>query len=166
MVTLRPEKYTSRSSAVLSDIDVISSTMPSQSSSRASHASTPALVFTHSQPLLAMPSASKKSVKQVNLHMPATHAGFEFGIRHELKQVPQFEMSVCRSGELLLHIGMLPPVPPAPEPLAPPAPPAVPPRPPLPPTPPSGSGGTSGQVKSVDGRSIRPPSATTSTPKS
>jgi hypothetical protein len=74
------------------------------------------------------------------LHWPATHDGFEFGTRHEWKQVPQFEMSVCRSGALLLHIVLLPPLPPAPvaprTPLPPrPADPAVAPVPPLPPRP-------------------------------
>ena len=42
-----------------------SSTVPLQSLSKPSQASTPALVFVHSQPLRRILSASKKSVKQV-----------------------------------------------------------------------------------------------------
>ena len=81
-----------------------SSTMPSQSLSRPSQASTPALVFTHSQPfagflvgVVEVGEAGRAGT------CPATHDGSELGTRQELKQVPQFEMSVCRSGELLLH---------------------------------------------------------------
>ena len=76
-------------------------------------------------------------MKQVLRHWPATHAGFEFGTRHDLKQVPQFEMSVCRSGALLSHSVLLPPLPPAPAGAAAAAAPATaPPLPPVPPLPP------------------------------
>src|SRR3982751_3213786 len=73
-----------------------SSTVPVQLLSMLSHASTPALVFTHSQPLFLIPSALKKFAKHVKPHTPATHVGSEFGTTHELKQVPQLEMSVWR----------------------------------------------------------------------
>src|SRR5262245_33044423 len=110
-----------------------SSTTPLQSLSRPSHASTPPFVFTHSQPLAGLLSASKKPAKQVDLQTPFTQAGSALGTRHEVKQVPQFEMSVRRSGELLLQEG--PPPPSAPVPPFPPIP-ALPPLPPLPARPP------------------------------
>src|SRR4029079_230997 len=105
-----------------------SSGVPSQLLSMLSHASTPALVFTHSQPSIDSLLASKKFVKQVYLHTPLTHIGSEFGTTHEWKHSPQFEMSVSRSDEFGSHWLEPPPVPPPPLP-----PPPVPPKPPRPP---------------------------------
>jgi hypothetical protein len=144
-----------------------SSTTPLQSLSRPSHASTPAFVFTHSQPFVGSLSASKKFWKQLNLQTPAWQTGSEFFTRHEWKQVPQFEMSVWRSGELLLHMTALPPVPVAPPlppvPPLPAVPPAVPPRPPKPAT----SGVPRSIPPSVRGASITSASGgCSSTPKS
>src|SRR5690349_114985 len=115
-----------------------SSTTPLQLLSNPSHASTPAFDFVHSQPLVGSLSASKKSVKQLNLHSPATQAGVEFLTRQEWKHLPQFETSVCRSGAVSLQVATLPPAPPPPlpprpaPPLPPPPDPAAPPKPPSP----------------------------------
>ena len=96
-----------------------------------------------------------------------------FGTRHDLKQVPQFEMSVCRSGELLSHI-VLPPLPPTapppvpalapapPRPADPPWPPALPAKPPKPPRPPPASGRPASTTPPSGGISWTPKSQTRS----
>ena len=55
-----------------------SSTMPLQSLSTPSHSSTPPLVTSHSQPLAGFLSASKKPVRQVYWHAPATQVASAF----------------------------------------------------------------------------------------
>src|SRR5262245_3987096 len=91
-----------------------SSAVPLQSLSWPSQTSTPLLLFTHSQPLAMLPSASKKPERQVYWQVPFTQSGVEFGAMQRLKHRPQFAMSVWRSGELSSQSWPPPPVPPAP----------------------------------------------------
>src|SRR6185436_9344679 len=101
--------------------------------------------------------------KQLNAHLPAWHTGSEFLRRHELKQVPQFEMSLRRSGEAGSHIGTVPPVPAVPPLPPPPEPPTLPPVPAAP----VRSILMTSREESVRDVSGRPPSGgISSTPKS
>src|SRR3954452_22585944 len=74
-----------------------SSATPLQSLSRPSQASTPPLLFTHSQPFFGSLSASKNPATQVYWQTPPRHCGLLLGAMQMVKHLPQFAMSVRRS---------------------------------------------------------------------